>query len=77
MSAIRFVVGLALRAAHTVTGQHPYNVRRVWGFRNVIARGMENVLKGFGIRDHQPVLLRKFSDDGAHKKRASLTPLQP
>jgi hypothetical protein len=71
------MVGLALRRADTVTSQHPYCVGRVWSFRKVIARSVEHVLESFGICDHQPILLRKFSDDRAHKAKASLTPMQP
>src|SRR5258708_39841724 len=72
------MVGLALRGAHTVTCQHPYCVRRVWGFRKVIARSMEDILEGFRIRHNQPILLRDISDDGIQQKEgASLTPMQP
>jgi hypothetical protein len=49
---------LAFRGAHTIASQHPYYMGCVWRLRKGITRSMENILEGFGIRDHQSILLK-------------------
>jgi hypothetical protein len=50
---------LAFRATNPISGQHSDGMRSVRGLRKVITRCVQNVLEGFGIGNHEPILLEE------------------